>query len=278
MAEECVAYLWTTCSSPLVRDALGWCSANDVLQKLQMPRVKHFAEFFCGTGGLVAEVDRRGLRCSWFDLVVDDRHNLLTPKGFAMAIEMAMAIVPNGMAWFGVPCSTFVWISRGHTKRSRATPLGDELRSDVRNANRIVRRVLVILNILVRRSVFFIIEQPAGSLLWRMPGVRRIARSVQIKNIKWQRRFVWLGHYGHRIAKPSELQGVFPDLQNILPSKRPQQKSAIGIYKMWRGATGKVRVCGCPGLKSTEHYPDQFCKAVASLVQRLHPERAAVTH
>ena len=114
--------------------------------------------------------------------------------------------------------------------------------------------------------------------MWRMPGVRRIARSVQIKNIKWQRRFVWLGHYGHRIAKPSELKGVFPDLQNILPSKRPPKKSAIGIYKMWRGGTGKVRVCGCPGLKSTERYPDQFCKAVASLVQRLHPERAAVRH
>ena len=163
-----------------------------------------------------------------------------------MAIEMAMAIVPNGMAWFGVPCSTFVWISRGHTKRSRATPLGDELRSDVRNANRIVRRVLVILNILVRRSVFFIIEQPAGSLLWRMPGVRRIARSVQIKNIKWQRRFVWLGHYGHRIAKPAELQGIFPDMQNILPSKRPQNKALSASTRCGEERPGRCEFVVAP--------------------------------
>ena len=100
MAEEFAAYLWAACG-PLVRDALGWRSADAVLQKVQMPRVKHFAELFCGTGGLVAEVDRRGLRCSWFDFIVDDRHNLLTPTGFAIAIDMAMAIVPKryGMVW-----------------------------------------------------------------------------------------------------------------------------------------------------------------------------------
>ena len=63
-------------------------------------------------------------RCSHFGLqpdgiarVLDPVHmNLLTDAGMAAAILLSLSLVVGGTAWFGVPCSTFVFMSRGHTK------------------------------------------------------------------------------------------------------------------------------------------------------------------
>ena len=158
-----------------------------------------------------------------------------------------------------------LWMSRGHTKRSRQNPLGDVTRPDVRAANRIARTVALLCRVLAQRGVFFVLEQPAGSLLWHTPSLRLAARSLRVKGKRWQRRFVWLGHYGHKICKPTELCGIFPSLASILPSKRPRpsDKPVAGVYRSWVSKNGRRRVCGSAGLKVTEHYPKPFCRAFA---------------
>ena len=154
--------------TPKIRNALGWhdrAAARDAVRLHS--RSKQFVEFFCGTGGLFVAALSQELRCSLYDLVVDDGHDLLSAKGYALAITMALSIVAGGCAWFGVPCRTFVWMARGHTKRTLGHPTGDLGRADVRQANEIVERACVILQILRARQVYFIIEQPSGSLLWK---------------------------------------------------------------------------------------------------------------
>jgi hypothetical protein len=71
---------------------------------------------------------------------------------------------PGDSHGLAVPCRlTFVWIARGHTKRSPLRPLGDCGRGDVRNrVNRIVERVRILLRLMSMRDVFFILEQLAG--------------------------------------------------------------------------------------------------------------------
>jgi len=259
-----------------VRRHLAWKTESDIVATVQCPRTKHFVEFFCGTGGLVAALSQRGLRCGWFDLVADNSHDLCTTVGFALAVQLVLAIAPGGVAWFGVPCSTFVWMARGHTKRTRQSPLGNVAREDVRRANVIVKRVCLLLKILRLREVFYILEQPAGSLLWHQPSIRlaarmrvRVASRKHVRRLRWSRCFVWLGHYGHNLCKPTELCGVFPGLATFLPSKRPVGKSACGVYRVRTSQDGKKRwVCGLPGLKATEHYPRAFCVAVARHVRR----------
>ena len=268
-------YLWRTLS-PKVRLALGWRTGADAGAAVRnQARTKNFVEFFCGTGGLVTAALSQALRCSWYDMVVDSKHNLLTDSGYALAITMALSIVAKGCAWLGVPCRTFVWMARGHTKRTKAAPLGNRRRADVCQANRIVDRVFVILQILVMRGVHFIIEQPAGSLLWKMPKMRLAASSLRVvlgrgsQPRKWARRFVWLGHFGHRIAKPTELRGIFPGLPTAFPSKKPKRSNHDGVYKTWKDKRTQKRItCGLKGLKGTEHYPDNFCEAVATMLRR----------
>ena len=247
---------------------LGWQSASCVRPALIRTRVKHAVEFFCGTGGLVAALSQSGLRCAWYDIALDPTHDMCSAGGMAAAILLTLSIVPRGFAWLGVPCSTFVWIARGHTKRSPLAPLGDCGRGDVRRANRIAERVRILLRLMGMRGIFFILEQPAGSLLWRMPAIRLAARQYRVKGHRWARRFVWLGHFGRKQCKPTELCGVFPRLATILPSKRPKGRNTTGVYKTWWNAHGHRRVCGGPRLKVTEHYPRAFCRAVAKLVRR----------
>lgn len=240
----------------------------DVVCAVEAARARHFVEFFCGTGALVSAMMAAGMRCTWLEISLGVSQDILSTVGFAEAIRAAMSIVPGGTAWFGVPCSTFVWMSRGHTKRTQADPLGDRSRADVRQANLIADRVAFILQVLAMRAVHFIVEQPSGSLLWRMPSFRRIAR-LRISGFMWQRRFLWLGHFGHPIAKPTELQGSFPNLAHILPTRKPAKARADAVYTVWVGRVRKIRrVRGKTGLKGTEHYPPAFCRALASILAK----------
>ena len=267
-AASLAAFLWVVLPTSVLR-SLGWRSTQDIEQELLQPRTKHFAEFFCGTGGLVAALSREGMRCAWFDINLETSHDMLSSTGIAVAVRIALSVIPGGVVWFGVPCSTFVWIARGHTRRCRDNPLGDVARTDVRRANRIASTVAMLRRVLSRRGVFFVMEQPAGSILWRMPCMRLVARRLRVKGQKWSRRFVWLGAYGHQICKPTELCGVFPNLARILPSRRPRGKSATGVYRVWVSKkSGRTRICGSAGLKRTEHYPKQFCRAVACEVAK----------
>lgn len=257
------AFLWAALPAVVLR-CLGWSSPLDIEDELLKPRVKHFAEFFCGTGGLTTALSQAGMRCAWFDIHLEPSHDILTAIGVAEAVRIALSVIPGGVVWFGVPCSTFVWMARGHTKRSRQNPLGDLTRADVSRANRIAQIVVMLCQVLSKRGVFFVMEQPAGSLLWQTPCMRLAARRLWVKGRPWSRRFVWLGHFGHKICKPTELCGIFPNLVRILPSRRPRGKSAAGMYRVWTSKkNGRTCVCGSAGLKSTEHYPKRFCEAVA---------------
>ena len=270
MAEHAVvaAYLWTALPA-VVLQCLGWNSQSDVAQELLQPRAKHAVEFFCGTGALATALSQAGMRCDWFDSQLEPLHDILTVTGIAAAVRMVLAVMPGGVAWFGVPCSTFVWMARGHTKRSYLNPLGDGTRVDVSRANAIARIVTMLCRVLSMRGVFFVMEQPSGSLLWQVPCMRLAARRLRVKGWQWSRRFVWLGHFGHKINKPTELRGIFPNLAQILPSKRPRGQSAVGVYRVWTSKkNGRRRVGGSAGLKSTEHYPKRFCQAVTREIRK----------
>ena len=179
-AASLASFLWVALPQAVLV-CLGWKSTQDIELHLLKPCVKHFAEFFCGTGGLVTAFSLAGMRCAWFDINVESSHDILSTAGIALALHIALSVLPEGVVWFGVPCSTFAWVSRGHTKRPRQNPLGDVTRPDVRAANRIARTVALLCRVLAQRGVFFVLEQPASSLLWHTPSLRLAARSLRVK-------------------------------------------------------------------------------------------------
>ena len=68
-------------------------------------------------------------------------------------------------AWIGLPCSSWIWMSRGTTRRSRLRVRGCRRLSKVRAANRMVRRVCYLLEYLRKKECTWTIEQPRSSLV-----------------------------------------------------------------------------------------------------------------
>ena len=115
MEEALVECLWSECQ-PGVRRSLKFRCRTDVRAAVQAVRVRHFVEWFCGTGSLTTACSQLGLCVSWCAWTLDSVNMNLLPSGMAAAILLALSIVIGGTAWFGVPCSTLVFMSRGHTK------------------------------------------------------------------------------------------------------------------------------------------------------------------
>lgn len=106
----------------------------------------------------------------------------------------------GGLVFIGIPCASWIWLSRGTTRRSRLRPKGAKRYARVRATNKLVRRVLYLflgysklikecqrkvvkhqiliafqlatccdsparLEYLRKKDVMWIIEQPSSSLL-----------------------------------------------------------------------------------------------------------------
>ncbi len=84
--------------------------------------------------------------------------NLLTVEGFANALSSCLRLQRGAVCWLGVPCSSFVFLSRGHTRRTQTNPLGNVARRDVASANAIAARVAFLLRVMLAAAF-----SPAGT-------------------------------------------------------------------------------------------------------------------
>lgn len=74
--------------------------------------------------------------------VVYSRHmNFATAIGFITAFQICRRLTKEGCLWIGCPCSQWIWISRGTTKRCRLRPSGSRHVASAKEANRLVRRI-----------------------------------------------------------------------------------------------------------------------------------------
>ena len=71
------------------------------------------------------------------------RHfDILTACGFLASLQACRRLVRGALCWIGVPCSSWIWLSRGSTKRCRLRPQGNRRYKKVKESNRLVRRIL----------------------------------------------------------------------------------------------------------------------------------------
>jgi hypothetical protein len=258
---------------PKTMKKAGWDTDSALEMDLLAPRWRHCGEVFCGWGVIFAYCVRLGLSSFYYDLDIGGRcHNILTSSGLLFLIQNLLTIMSGGCVWFGIPCSTWVWIARGHTRRSKININGNTQRQDVRQANRMVDIISMLLELLVLRRVFYIIEQPSTSLVWSHKMLRNHFRSKpKVRNALLQKHHVWLGYFGHHVFKSTCLVGIFPPLKTIYSEKR---KSLGGNKIAWKRVIaksgpkkGQLRVHGTKDLKATGRYPRKFGRAVAELIR-----------
>ena len=73
-------------------------------------------ELFAGQGELTSAMNKHAGAFWAYDKLHDDTHDLLTDEGLSIAVQWLLCIRrPGGLLWMGIPCSTWITLSRAET-------------------------------------------------------------------------------------------------------------------------------------------------------------------
>ena len=220
---------------------------NYVLAVAQPRRELDLLEICCGKGALFKSAKLLGLQAEGMDVTINpQQHNLLSTEGFLHAVKGVLRLRRNSLLWGGLPCSTWVWINRGTSQRSRSNPLGNRSIPSVASANELVSRFSLLVLLAVARGAAWLVEQPSTSLLPLHPRIANVLQlgpelslfeCCKISLLSWASYIVcdnqgatgimpkasltrfWMFNYGHFTAKASFVLGDAPyggALQNTL--------------------------------------------------------------
>ncbi len=226
-----------------------------------------FMEFCSGSGRLTWWFMHYGFRGCAFDKMYGGHMDAATVAGLALAIVLLLRVKPGGLCFMAPECSTWVWIGRKQTGRSKDNVLGNSS-TKVQDANRLNQATALLCNIASQWGVHFVVEQPSSSLFFLTDCMRTV-----IDHTGATRASMPLKPFGHALMKPTVLVGTVEWLPHLRrPMCAPAPKKVIrrcGILKETVAYTtrmskaGKWRVTGKKEpLKQSAHYPMNFARDV----------------
>ncbi|MCP4241933.1 MAG: hypothetical protein GY772_15365 [bacterium] len=226
-----------------------------------------FLEVFAGDAAITRGLQHLGYAGLALDARIDSAHDVLTPVGFAVLLKAAMEIRPRGLLWAAPPCSTWVWMSRHSSGRVGDRVAGNPNSAYVVSQNALVCRLLCILGICIQREVWFILEQPASSVMFEFAPVKRFAELHRVTRVKLQ-----LGAYCGDSRKDIVLWGTAPYLPQVVRHLSPHdrerlQHERVHTTSVKTDCMGIKRVQGSASLKGTQSYPVIFGAAHALCFQ-----------
>ena len=143
-------------------------------------------ELFSGAGALASAFSEHSMNSEQFDVCHDPLHDIRRVSGFLKAVQLVLRLKVGALLWAGTPCSTWVWISRSSTGRSRGNPLGRTDQHSVSDANVTVSRVALLVLLAVARGACWAIEQPASSLMPEHPRMQMLVRLGPRLGLDWE--------------------------------------------------------------------------------------------
>jgi hypothetical protein len=152
-------------------------------------------------------------------------------------------------------CSSWIWLCRSYSKRSRDFPMGDTSREWVRAANCMVTRVCLILYILSARRVWWILEQPVSSVLQYHDRFQEFLKTHRV-----YRTYMCMGPYGAATLKPSYLYS-----QHELTEQLKQDRAGFTPQTQLVTRSVAGHVTGNANLKGSQAYPSRFGSAIEKL-------------
>lgn len=103
--------------------------------------------------------------------VAFSRHyNLLMSIGFLTALQAVRKLIKQGLLWVGMPCSSWIWMSRGTSRRCALRPRGSKKMRFVRSSNRLVRRVCYLFLDFIYIYIYDVVKSRAYAWSWSLSG------------------------------------------------------------------------------------------------------------
>jgi hypothetical protein len=220
-------------------------------------------EYFAGQMEVSKAMARAGYITQYFEILKNDvMMNVIGSQGLAYAILLALKLRPGGFCMLAPVCSTWVFMNRGTSGRSRACPLGRKGVKSVAEANEMVARVVLLLYIFQAKNVFWLLEQPASSVMQFHPRLQQFMGEFHIF-----RTHTWLGAFGGGSPKPTLLysgHNLVHRLQRHLDRTADFEHAHLMTRKYVDGS-GQKRCTGGSHLKASQAYPRGFGEAIREL-------------
>lgn len=171
-----------------------------------------------------------------------------------------------GQLWhFGLPCSSFSVLqhTNGGTRR-KGRPQGSGVLARELEGNEILRRTLMLVDILVAAGNWWTVENPRASYAWLMSGMQKLVnRSSTQKAIMHQCAYGLglrdsAGNYGP-CKKHTKFIGNLPGLSQLCRTCHCRQPHvyAVGGVKTKAGWKRRSELAG--------HYPTALCRAYSTI-------------
>ena len=223
-------------------------------------------EFFAGCKAWTKGMAARGFETATFEMLDDPVHqNIMNSYGFLYACELAMLTIDYlGFGWLAVLCSTWIWMCRASTGRSKWNPLGHKGRTSAKteHGNVMMARAAAIMRLYGARRIDSCLEQPDNSC--GPTGEPRMSATINLLEMKKTK--ISMGNFRGPSKKDMQLwsQGEWvPGLYRKFDRAMMGTPPAMPLTVPNEGPAGGVN--GAAGLKDSQAYTLEFGHACASL-------------
>lgn len=159
--------------------------------------------------------------CSWvgpfltFEVRDSPEQDISKTSGLHVLLVMVLRIRLGGLLWLGTPCQSWVALSRSFTQRSQLQVAGPGRQYTTAGQQRYLdhhNRIADITALLARTAhelgIFFVIEQPVSSLLFKYEAVFRVLAAARASTVAFT-----MSTFQGESPKPLLLKGTGPFLQ-----------------------------------------------------------------
>eukprot|EP00959_Pyramimonas_sp_CCMP1952_P361282 7566322-Pyramimonas_sp.AAC.1 len=234
---------------------------QQVHDKCMSPLV--LVEFFSGMGAIFHACDVLMGNSAGFDKSYHKHQDFLTERGIANAVLLLCRLVDGGFVWAAPQCSSWVFVARSGTSRTKRKAAGDPGVRRVRDGNKMVVNLAGVLALAWCMGHDIFIEQPSSSLMRHFEPFTTLITQVATAKCR-----TFLGAFGARTAKPID---IFSSSKEVCALKRkaPNNLPHLAITTS-KGVNGKHKP-----LSSSQAYPCKFGAAVCALFKSIAQKRTS---
>ncbi|CAJ1355720.1 unnamed protein product [Effrenium voratum] len=200
--------------------------------------------------------------------------DLLTPSGFALAVSEICRCMPGSLVVIAICCNSFCTTSRHTAGRTVLRPQGNSGYVFVDEGNKLSSRVAAMLYLCAWKKLVWLVEQPDGSFLPRMPRWQTIWTNMEAFS-----GIFYMGAFGGPTPKRHRVWSNSKKLVDALNeraghmSRDEQQKlaSSTQLVTKYVDRNGVKRFQGKrDALRASQTYTKQFGKFLTRVAMSLH--------
>lgn len=223
----------------------------------QGTRIFHLMDLFGASASAAAAWTRFGYAAVACDILLGrEIYDITAKDGFYTTLSVACSVLSGGICVAGPPCSMFTFLASSVHRRTKGNPNGDLSNMKVRLSNLIVRNTVAIMQALVRRNVFIVIEQPSNSVMFHLPCMKEWIVKLGLVVV-----MTFMAAFGHDMPKPTHLLGNLPGLA-LMRRVRPRKNLAAASGMVYHYKNKHGQSCGGKDLHKSAAYTLEFTKAL----------------